>query len=83
MNAKEATKEKEVSPDLEMYGKLRNQIIEGRTNLKSQLVQMKEIIEEKTRELESLKHQKAKLEGAIEVSELYLKDPLPSNNPKA
>ena len=78
--AKEPTPEK--TPDLDLYGKLRNRILEGRDNMKKQIVQAKEAIEQKTVELETLKIQKLKLEGAVEASEIYLKEVLPNPNPK-
>lgn len=83
MSVKEQATPKEQTPDLELYGKLRNKIVEGRDNLKKQAVQLKEVLEAKEQELEQLKIQAQKLAGAIEVSDLYLKEALPTNNPKA
>jgi hypothetical protein len=65
--------------DLELYGKLRNAIDTGRTDFKSQLAQVKEAIDIRTQELETLKTKKDKLLGAIEASDIYLKAVLKPN----
>jgi hypothetical protein len=72
----------EQNADLEMYGKLRNEINLSRDKYKLSLQQTKDAIEQRTQELELLNTRKQRLEGAIEASEYFLKAVLPSNNPK-
>lgn len=60
----------EIAPEVPaLHGK----ILAGRDDLKKQLIQVKEVIDARVQELEVLRHKKAKLEGAIEISDLYLK----------
>jgi len=70
-----------VNEDAELYNKLRNEISKNREDFRKQVWQIKDAIEVKTQELETLNIRKLKLEGAIEASDIYLKSALPSNNP--
>lgn len=63
----------------ERYGTLRNQINKTRGTFKTQISEIKDIIEKRTEELELFKIKLHKLEGAVEASDLYLKEALPSN----
>jgi len=63
----------------ERYGTLRNQINDTRATFKSQIAEIKDLIEKRNEEMGLLKIKLNKLEGAVEASDLYLKASLPSN----
>jgi len=63
----------------ERYGTLRNQINETRVAFKTQISEIKDVIEKRKEELELFKIKLHKLEGAVEASDIYLKASLPSN----
>jgi hypothetical protein len=71
-----------VDTGLELYGKLRNEINSGKVNFTEQLKQVKEAIAARTKEIENLRVQELKLQGAVEASDIFLKAVLPSNNIK-
>lgn len=72
-------KPKVENKDIEMYGKLRNEILKAKENYTISLQQTKDVIEQRTQELDVLKMRKLKLEGAIESCEILLKSALPPN----
>lgn len=68
-----------VDTGLELYGKLHNEINNGKANFTEQLKQVREAIAVRTKEIESLRATELKLQGAVEASDIFLKAALPSN----
>ena len=63
----------------ERYGTLQNQINNARETFKKQIAELKEAIETRKKELELYELKLHKLEGAVEASDIYLKEVPPSN----
>ncbi len=73
---------KEKVKDKDLYGELRNKIIETRDKYKTQVADIKEKLEKNREEEKVLSKLRDKLQGAIEASDFYAKAVLPTNNPK-
>jgi ribosome-binding ATPase YchF (GTP1/OBG family) len=63
----------------ERYGTLRNQINATKEAFRRQISEVKDLIEKRKEEMEILEIKLHKMEGAVEASDLYLKEALPSN----
>ncbi len=76
------SKVEKVEKEKDLFGKLRNTIIENREKYRRQLTDIKDKLEKNTQEIETLTVLRDKLQGAIEASDFYVKAVLPSNNLK-
>lgn len=82
-NIEEKIQEKTLDKtDKELYGELRNTIIETRDKYQNQVREIKDKLEKSDEERKALVTLRDKLQGAIEASDFYTKAVLPTNKPK-